>query len=237
MFDGKTVVVIGGGSGIGFRVAERVVAGGGRVLIGGRSADRLAGAVERLGPAAAGRQVDAGSTPSVAAFFDRIPRLDHLFTSAACHTLMPIDAIDNHTDDNPFQVKFWGQYRAVTQALPRLAADGSVVLMGGAAGARPGKGRPAYAACNAAIEGLGRGLAIDLAPIRVNVVAPGMIEGDLWRRQPPELREPALAGWQAASLLGRPGTEDEVADAVVFLMGNRFMTGTTLSPDGGYLLR
>src|SRR5690606_17801379 len=103
--------------------------------------------------------------------------------------------------------------------------------------ARPLKGAAAYAACNSAIESLGRALALELAPVRVNTVSPGTIDGHLWRSRPDAVREPAFAHYASITALGRPGTEDEVADTVVFLMQNSFMTGTTLYPDGGYTLR
>ncbi|MFD0236058.1 SDR family oxidoreductase [Streptomyces decoyicus] len=122
-------------------------------------------------------------------------------------------------------------------AVPKLSEDGSVVLMSGAAGARPPAAAPAYAACNAAIEGLGRGLAVELAPVRVNVVSPGTIDGNLWAHRAEEDREAAFAQYRRDTILRRPGTEDEIAQSVLFLFTNGFTTGATLYPDGGYTLR
>ncbi|WP_267888837.1 SDR family oxidoreductase [Streptomyces sp. NRRL F-5755] len=128
-------------------------------------------------------------------------------------------------------------HRAVRHAAPRLSQDGSVVLMSGAASVRPAGPAPAYVACNAAIEGLGRGLAVELAPIRVNVVSPGMIDGNLWSGRPADIREQAATHYREAALLNRLGTEPEVAETVLFLFTNGYMTGSTLYPDGGYALR
>ncbi|MCP3801337.1 SDR family oxidoreductase [Allokutzneria sp. A3M-2-11 16] len=119
----------------------------------------------------------------------------------------------------------------------KFSSDGSVVLMSGAASVRPPAAAPAYVACNAAIEGLGRGLAVELAPVRVNVVAPGTIDGNLWAQRPAEVREAVFAQYGADSLLRRVGRESEVAEAVLFLFTNTFMTGSTIYPDGGYSLR
>ena len=234
---GKQIVIVGGGSGIGLRVAQRAVSEGASVVIGGRSEDRVASAVEILGDAATAHPIDTSDKASIRQFFDRLERVDHLFISAASYTLGPIDAISDEDAESPFRSKFWGQYWAVRDALPHLVPDGSVTLMAGAAGARPVKGIPAYVACNSAIEGLGRALAVDLSPIRVNVVSPGTIDGNLWRQRPEEIRNAAFAGFREISTVGRPGTEDEVADCVLFFMKNGFVTGSTLYPDVGFVLR
>ena len=234
---GKQIVVVGGGSGIGLRVAQRAISEGASVVIGGRSEDRLASAVGILGNAATAYPVDTSDKASIRRFFDRLESVDHLFISAASYTLGPIDAISDEDAESPFRSKFWGQYWTVRDALPHLASDGSVTLMAGAAGARPVKGIPAYIACNSAIEGLGRALAVDLSPVRVNVVSPGTIDGHLWRQRPEEIRNAAFAGFREISTVGRPGTEDEVADCVLFFMQNGFVTGSTLYPDGGFVLR
>ncbi|MER5888636.1 SDR family oxidoreductase [Streptomyces sp. NPDC001941] len=233
----RTVVLIGGGSGIGLRVAHQAVAAGARVVLGGRTEERLASAARELGAAATWRTVDVTDDASLAAFFDGLDRVDHLFTSAADYQVGPLRELGPREAESPFASKFWGQYHAVRHAAPALSPDGSVVLMAGAAGARPPGPAPAYAACNAAIEGLGRGLAVELAPVRVNVVSPGTIDGDLWARRPAAAREAAFAQYRRDTLLHRVGGEDEVAHAVLFLFTNGYTTGSTLYPDGGYTLR
>lgn len=189
-----------------------------------------------LGPEAAAHPVDTGDVCSLKAFFAAVGRFDHLFVPAAAYLVGPIDQLDDEAAESPFRSKFWGQYRAAREALKYIDPAGSITLMAGAAGARPIKGAAAYAACNSAIEGLGRALAIELAPVRVNTVSPGTIDGDLWRGRPEPIREAAFSGYARMALAGRPGTEDEVADCVLFLMANGFMTGSTLYPDGGYVL-
>ncbi|MDE1147979.1 MAG: SDR family oxidoreductase [Azospirillaceae bacterium] len=235
--ENKTIVLIGGGSGIGLAVGRKAAAEGAKVVIGGRNPDRLVKAVAELGGGARAFTVDTGDRAAIEDFFGHVGALDHLFVSAATYTVVPVTDPDDDAAESPFRSKFWGQYRAVRAALPRLSAEGSITLMAGAAGARPLKGGSAYAACNAAIEGLGRALAIELAPIRVNTVSPGTIDGHLWGSRPAEVREAAFAQYRDLSLLKRPGTEDEVADTVLFLMKNGYTTGSILYPDGGYALR
>ncbi|MEV8633976.1 SDR family oxidoreductase [Streptosporangium sp. NPDC051023] len=231
---GRTVVIVGGGSGTGLQVARRVLAQGARVVLGGRTERKLAAAASELGAAATWRVVDNTDRGSLAAFFHDLDRIDHLFTPAASYQVGPMLKLTDEEAESPFTSKFWGQYHAVKYAAPKLAADGSVVLMSGAASVRPPVAAPAYVACNAAIEGLGRGLAVELAPVRVNVVSPGTIDGNLWSQRPEEMREAAFAQYRRDTLLHRLGTEEEVADTVVFLFTNGYMTGSTLFPDGGY---
>ena len=234
---GKRVAILGGSSGIGLRVAERVVAQGGSVVLGGRDEAALAAVCSSLGAVASARRVDSSDKHTIASFFDGIGPLDHLFTPGSSYSYGAIDEITDEVAESPFRSKFWGQYYAVKHALPHMQPGGSVVLMSGAAGARPLGSASAYAACNSAIEGLGRALALELAPLRVNVVAPGTIDSELWRRRPDDTRQAAYEGYSALTALKRVGTVDEVAGAVMFLMENGYTTGSTLYPDGGYTLR
>ncbi|MFF4161214.1 SDR family oxidoreductase [Streptomyces sp. NPDC001678] len=233
----RDVVIVGGSSGIGLEVARRAVAGGARVVIGGRSAGKLAAAAESLGEQASWGVVDTTDQASLAAFFDSVDRIDHLFTPAASYQVGPMRELTDSEAESPFVSKFWGQYHAVKHAAAKLTAHASIVLMSGAASVRPPAAAPAYVACNAAIEGLGRGLAVELAPVRVNVVAPGTVDGNLWAQRPADVRRASFAQYGRDALLHRPGTEGEIADAVLFLFTNTFMTGSTLYPDGGYALR
>ncbi len=103
--------------------------------------------------------------------------------------------------------------------------------MSGAFSQRPLKGAPAYGACNGAIESLGKALAVELAPIRVNVVSPGTIQRE---NEQNEKRLAAYEDYKSLSLVQRPGHNDEIAHTVLYLMQNSFTTGNVLFPDGGY---
>ncbi|UOZ05788.1 SDR family oxidoreductase [Amycolatopsis sp. WQ 127309] len=231
----RTVVIIGGGSGIGLEVARRAALDGAKVHLGGRTPAKLADAASAIG--ATWQAVDSTDQDSLAAFFGALDRVDHLFTPGASYVVGPLRELSDADAASPFETKFWGQYHAVKHAAPRLAPEGSIVLMSGAASVRPPGAAPAYVACNAAIEGLGRGLAVELAPVRVNVVAPGTIDGNLWAGRPAAVREASFAQYSRDTLLHRVGRESEVADAVLYLFGNSYTTGSTLYPDGGFALR
>ncbi|WP_037075988.1 SDR family oxidoreductase [Pseudonocardia spinosispora] len=237
MMDGQRVVIIGGSSGIGFAVARQVVADGGQVVLGGRDRERLDAAVGKLGDAASGGQVDTGDKESIARFFDRIDHLDQLFAPGSSYGRGRLTEISDELAESPFRSKFWGQYYAVRHAVPKLASTGSVVLMGGAYSARPPSDGAAYAACNSALEGLGRALAVELAPVRVNVVAPGIVDSELWAKLPPQVKEANFASYGEQALVHRAGTVEEIAQTVLYLMTNRYTTGSVLYPDGGFTLR
>ena len=236
-FADRTVVLIGGGSGIGFAVAKLVVSGGGAVVLGGRRAGVLEKAAAELGPAATWQIVDTADEHTVAALFARLDAVDAVFTTAATYVTGSLRELSLADAASPFDSKFWGQYRVVKAALPVLTADASVVLMAGAASVRPAGAAPAYVAANAAIEGLARGLAVELAPVRVNAISPGTVVGNLWNQRPQAVREAAFAHFVEASTTGKLAREDEIAAAVVHLFLNGATTGSTIYPDGGYSLR
>ncbi|MFT8212163.1 MAG: SDR family oxidoreductase [Symbiopectobacterium sp.] len=130
----------------------------------------------------------------MAAFFSYTSSLAGLFTPAASYTTGAFQEGSIETSEALFQAKCWGQYWAVYAALPSLLPNAAVVLMSGAASARP-LGAPAYAACNAALEGLARGLAVELALRRVNCLSPGTTDSALWQRRPAQVREAAYQQW------------------------------------------
>jgi len=232
----KTYAIIGGASGMGFALAQTLVARGDRVLIGGRTLSSLEQAQHRLGELASIQPVDISDRAALKTFFDKAPSLSGLFTPGAAYVTDAFAEATPEVAESAFRSKFWGQYWAIHAALPRLTSDAGVVLMSGAASVRP-MGHPAYAACNAAIEGLTRALAQELAPIRVNCLSPGTVDSELWRRRPAEVREPAYEAFSRLSLVGRPAAVDDMAHAALFLLDNRNMTGATLFADGGYSLR
>ncbi|MDM0006634.1 SDR family oxidoreductase [Variovorax sp. J22G73] len=243
----KTYAIVGGTSGMGFALAEQLVARGDRVLLGGRSRDKADAAVRKLGALATARTVDARDRASIAAFFQGFFQgsshgqegggtLAGLFTPGSVNHSVSFREDTQEQAEAVFQAKFWGQYWTVHAALPYLAADASVVLMSGAASVRP-IGAPAYAACNAAVEGLARALALELAPIRVNCVSPGTIDSELWRNKPPEVYHAVGQAWQKLTLNRRLGTVQEAAGAALFLLDNGNMNGASIYVDGGYALR
>ncbi|MGF9873078.1 SDR family oxidoreductase [Bacillus tropicus] len=228
---GSRIVIIGGSSGIGFATAEQAIEQGAHVIIAGRSKEKLMVAQEVINNNHLQTYVlDNQDTNQLQDFSKKVGNFDHLFTPGASYTLGPITAT-NDIAESSFIGKFWPQYYAVKYAIPFLSNSGSIVLMSGAFSQRPLKGAPAYGACNGAIESLGKALAVELAPIRVNVISPGTIQRE---HEQNENRLTAYEAYKSLSLVKRPGHTDEIAHTVLYLMQNSFTTGNVLFPDGGY---
>lgn len=232
----RTYAIIGGTSGIGLALASKLIARGDQAVIAGRNPRKLADALEFLGKAATGRSLDSTDRTALAGFLSQTGPFDGLFTPAASYRTGAFRDGGTDTSEALFAAKFWSQYWTVHAALPHLREQAAIVLMSGAASARP-IGAPAYAACNAAVEGLARGLAIELSPIRVNCLSPGTTDSELWRERPAEQRESAYELWRRLCLVERPARVEEQAEAALFLLDNGNMTGSTLFCDGGYTLR
>ncbi|MEK4573074.1 MULTISPECIES: SDR family oxidoreductase [Bacillus] len=225
------IVIIGGSSGIGLVTAKQAIEQGAHVIIAGRSEEKLKISRELINNNHLQTYVlDNQNKEQLQDFFKTVENFDHLFTPGASYTLGPITATEEIAESS-FIGKFWPQYYAVKYAIPFLSKYGSIVLMSGAFSQRPLKGAPAYGACNGAIESLGKALAVELAPIRVNVVSPGTIRRE---NEQNEKRLAAYEDYKSLSLVQRPGYNDEIAHTVLYLMQNGFTTGNVLFPDGGY---
>jgi len=232
--EGKRVVVIGGTSGIGFAVAELARAQGAAVVIGSSAGTNVDAAVERLS-GATGRAVDLRDEASVNGFFGELGAFDHLAITAGdwgAPMFAPTRDLDLTRAREFFTVRFWGALAAVKHACHSIAQDGSITLTSGVLSQRPRKGAPLATALGGAVEHLARGLAMDLAPVRVNAVCPGLVLTEHVKQMPEE----RLLSMVAPLPVPRAATPAEAAKAYVYLMLNAYATGQVLPVDGGGLL-
>ena len=165
--------------------------------------------------------IDTRSEASVAEAFERTSELDHLVYTAG-NTVTPRRLTEVTMDEarQLSEVRFWGAVTAVKHAAPRIRPGGSIVLTSGTIGVRPSSGTALAASSAAATEGLTRGLAVELAPIRVNAVRPGAIRTPLWDAVPEERRAAVFAALAERTLTKTVGEPDQIAAAHLYLMDN-----------------
>jgi NAD(P)-dependent dehydrogenase (short-subunit alcohol dehydrogenase family) len=232
----KRIVLLGGTSGIGLATAQAAIAAGASVVVSSRR-QRVDDAVGILGKQAEGYTVDLSDDASVQELFEGIGLFDHLvYTAGDSLQLGLLADTDLNTMRKAFDVRFFGAVTAVKHAAPYLRSGGSVILTGGVASQRPQKGWTAVASICGAMEALTRALAVELAPIRVNLVSPGLVRTALWNDMPEAEREAMYANYGGALPVGRVGEVEDIAASYLHLMSNRYCTGQTIVVDGGGVL-
>jgi NAD(P)-dependent dehydrogenase (short-subunit alcohol dehydrogenase family) len=230
----ESVVIIGGSSGMGLAIAKEAVDAGADVTIAGRSQAKLDEAHQAIAGEVATSTVDVSDEQSVKRLFSQIGSFDHLVVTASSVRTGPLRELSLADARASMDSKFWGQYMAVRYA--QLRPKGSITFFSGILSRRPSAGLASLAAINAAVEALGRALAVELAPIRVNVVSPGTTDTPVYAGMPDDVRVGMFAAAAKRSLVGRVGRPEDIASLALELMCNSFMTGVVVDVDGGGLL-
>jgi len=227
LLKGKKVVLVGGSSGIGLATAELAKAEGAEVIIASRNADKLKAATDRLG--VKGIVADVTNDESVVNLFKTCGPVDHVVVTAAQLKTGPFKTVSMDDVRATMEGKFWGAWRVARAA--EIRAGGSLTLVSGFLSIRPRPNSAIVGSANGAIESLARGLALELAPVRVNCVSPGFIATDLIKDLPDALREQ----YMAQVPLKRFGTPEEVAACVLFLASKDagYVTGAVFDVTGG----
>jgi NAD(P)-dependent dehydrogenase (short-subunit alcohol dehydrogenase family) len=234
---GKRIVVLGGSSGIGLAVAQQAVAQGATAIVASSNADRVKQAVATLDGKAEGHTLDLSSERDIQNLFRKIGDFDHLvFTAGDTLQLNELAATDLTKARRAFELRYWAVLAAVKHGSTHIREGGSIVLTTGIAGARPLKGWTLAASVCGAIVTLTRALAVELAPIRVNAVSPGVVRTNLWKNMQEQDREALYEGVGKSLLVGRVGEACEIARAYLFLMQQGYATGQTVVLDGGAVL-
>ena len=234
--DGKRIVIIGGTSGIGLAVAKGAIAEGAEVVVGSSQAANVETATRALGNQASGHTLDVKDEDTVAAFFGAAGPFDHLvFTAGDWGGRGPriMTETDLSTATSLYAVRHWGALATIKHGLPQMREGGSVTLTNGMVAHRPRKGGALSTAMAGGIEHLTRGLALDLAPVRVNCVCPGAIRTDVCNSIPAESREEQMRRMTERLPIPRIGEPNEAAEAYLYLMKAGYTTGQVLLVDGG----
>ncbi|MET1065984.1 MAG: SDR family oxidoreductase [Arthrobacter sp.] len=229
----QTVLIIGGTSGIGRGTAQLLASRGDAVIVSGRTRTRAQAIARDIGGTAIGLEVDLTDMDSIRAAAAATGPIDHLVLSAAALTYAPFRELAIDDARNVFESKFWGYYRAVQVFGPSLPDTGSITFFSGVAADRPAPGTVAVTAVNAAVEGLTRSLALELAPVRVNAVSPGTTDTEGWSHLAEDAKAAAFEQHAKSLPIGRVGRPEDVASTVVHLIDNGFTTGTIHHVDGG----
>jgi len=235
--NGRRVVVMGGSSGVGEATAALFASQGAEVVITGRNVEKLERAAKRIGGPVVTRTVDATAPEQLAAFFATTGEIDHLVLAVTGYAggtgegdFAAIDLADLRTG---FEVKYWAHLQTLHAALPTMAKEGSVVFLTAASAQAALPGTAGAAAINGALEKMVPPLAIDLAPLRVNAVSPGLVDTPWWDYMPADQRAEFFRGIARILPVGRVGKPEDVAQAVFVMAVNPYITGTVLVCSGG----
>jgi len=223
------VVIMGGTSGIGLATAERLTADGAEVTVTGRDPEKLAAVKDRVTEAV---QLDGTATTEVAGFFAGRGEIDHLVLAFSPGAV----GLGNLRDIALADVRagFEGKLFSYLYAIQRASVTGSITMISASTARSALPGTVTFAAVNGAIERIVSPLAAELAPVRVNVVSPGIVNTAWWSFLPDEQRQAQFENAAGQVPAGRVGTAGDVADAVRYLINAPYVTGTILPVDGGF---
>jgi NAD(P)-dependent dehydrogenase (short-subunit alcohol dehydrogenase family) len=227
----RTVLVVGRGSGIARATTLAVLAAGARVVVAGRNADALTAAYDDPGITA--EHLDLTDETSVSALAGRLGTIDHVVSTASARARGLVGDLDPNTVTESFRTKVVGPILLAKHFAPRMADDGSFVFFSGHSSTKTAPGMLAVGATNGAVDVITRGLAVELAPLRVNAISPGTIDTGAYDGLGEQRKRQLFAALAEHNPARRIGTTDEIAHAVVFALTNTFLTGVSLAIDGG----
>ncbi|WP_446040395.1 SDR family oxidoreductase [Streptomyces sp. SID1121] len=227
----KTVLVVGRGSGIARAVTLAAREAGARVVVAGRDEGSLAKAYND--PGVTPETVDLTDEQSVVALAERLGEVDHIVSTASARARGTIDALSPEILRLSFATKAIGPIILAKHFRDRIREGGSLTLFSGATAIKPVPGMLAVAATNGAADVIAKALAVELAPVRVNAISPGTVDTGAYDALGEEKKAALFAERSARNPARRIGTAEDIADAVVFAMTNTFLTGVSLSVDGG----
>ncbi|MBV8252679.1 MAG: SDR family oxidoreductase [Chitinophaga sp.] len=235
-FEGKKVIVAGGSTGVGLAAARQLHHAKAQVTITGRSKEKLAQAADSV-PGIKTVAVDSSDRAALDQFFQEQGPIDHLVVTlsggkgAGQFSTLPLtDLLEG------FEGKFWPQLHTVQAALPHISKNGSITIVTAVSSILGLPGTSGLAAINGSLELMIPAIAKEIKPVRINAVSPGVIDTPWWDFLPQADKQAAFNEYAAQTPAGRVGQPDEVANGILFLAGNNFVTGTVIRIDGGLSL-
>ncbi len=233
----QRIVILGGTSGIGLATAKAAAEEGATVIVASSSAKGVDGALQELPPTAQGHVINVLDEDAIRTLFSELGGLDHLvYTAGDSMSFGLVADTPAKVASEALDVRVWGAFTAVRHAAPQIRPGGSIVLTSGTAGQRPRPGLSVAAFACSGMEGFARGLAVELAPVRVNVVSPGVVRTGLYSAMDAAQRDAFFETTGASLPAGRVGDGSDAAASYVYLMANGYSTGAVITIDGGAVL-
>lgn len=215
----KRILIVGGARGIGAEIARRTRLSGADVVVAARSGADI--------------QIDVTDESTIKRAADTLGAVDHVISTASAHHDVPVAELEHDKIQAAFSAKVVGPLLLVKHLAPSMPEGGSFLFFSGIVGWQPKPGTVVKGAANAALAALVTHLAVELAPLRVNAIAPGITDSGTWDRLPGARRRALYDGAAKRSLAGRVGTLDDVTDTALWLLGAGWVTGETIHVDGG----
>jgi NAD(P)-dependent dehydrogenase (short-subunit alcohol dehydrogenase family) len=235
--EGRSVLIIGGTSGLGYATAKSFVNRDARVGIVGRDEAKAEQAAASLGAGVVSGALDATDAVALESFMARFGPVDHVVSFTGLQPAAPVGEAEHDMFSSAFDARVWVARNCCAIAAPRMPPDGSFTFCSGLSALRPRSGRSPGAVATAALESFCRAMAVELSPIRVNALCPGAFDTEVLRRFLGSDPVDGLERLGSSIPLGRVGKPEEIAHAVHFLVTNTYTTGITLRVDGGALLQ
>lgn len=235
--ENKKVIILGGSSGLGLATAQAAAADGAEVIIVSSSQQRIDNALETLPENSKGFAVSLDKEENIKEFFAAVGSFDHLvYTAGENISMSLVDDTDIEKGKDFFTIRFWGAFAAIKYGKQHINEGGSINLMSGNFGQRPAAGYSLGAVICGAMDAFTKAMAVELAPIRVNNIAAGIIDTNLWGNMEDADREGFFRHLESTLLLKRVGKPQDIAQAFVYLMKQTYSTGQSLIIDGGAVL-
>ncbi|MEM7732974.1 MAG: SDR family oxidoreductase [Pseudomonadota bacterium] len=236
--NGKTLLVVGGATGIGRATAGLAARDGAHVIIASRSEETLAKAAGEIGHGAEYRAFDMTDEANVKAWAAALPAIDYLVISASSAAHGPFATSETGPLRAMFDAKFFGPYVTAREVLPKMRPGGAIAMFSGVLSRKPGENCAGLGAVNGAVEALTRGMALELGPdLRVNCISPGMVRTEAYAKVPDAKRDAMYDSTGASLPVGRVGLPEEIGNLVIATLVNGYMTGQVIDIDGGHMIR
>jgi NAD(P)-dependent dehydrogenase (short-subunit alcohol dehydrogenase family) len=234
---GQTVLIIGGSSGMGLAAAQLAGKLGSQAIVAGHNRDKNQAALAQLSPGTRSAYVDVTDHQSIEALFAASGPLDHLFVTAAPGGKNDFAQTSLRIEETYLYGKFWSLVMLMQAARSRIRKDGSVTFVTGGLAVRPEKGAVLVTAAFGAVEGFAKALAVEWAPLRFNVIRPGLIDSGFWDYLGEEKKRQLMEETVGKIPAGRKGESEDVGRLAVSLMMYDYVNGQVIEVNGGQLLQ